>query len=138
MKKRNVVPIMMLQANASMSNGKLDDEWHDDEVPAGTRMEAWDDLTGLPSDPKRVLEARQKELSYVEQKKVWTIASRNKAKDNGWKIIKPRWIGINKGDDLDVVYRSRLVGKEFADKRMEWLVAGTPPLEGEVSVDIEV
>ena len=30
MKKRNVVPIMMLQANASMSNGKLADEWHDD------------------------------------------------------------------------------------------------------------
>ena len=43
MKKRNVVPIMMLQANASMSNGKLADVWHDDEVPAGARMEAWDD-----------------------------------------------------------------------------------------------
>ena len=36
--------------------------------------------------------------------------------DNGWGIIKTRWIDINKGDDLDVVYRSRLVGKEFADK----------------------
>jgi len=129
MKKRKVVPIMMLQANASMSNGKLADEWHDDEVPAGTRMEAWDDLTGLLLDPKGVLEARQKELSYVEQKKVWTIASRDKAKDNGWEIFKTRWIDINKGDDLDVVYRSRLVGKEFADKRVDGLFAGTPPLE---------
>jgi len=127
--KRNVVPIMMLQANASMTNGKLADEWHDDEVPAGARMEAWDDLTGLPLDPKGVLEARQKELSYVEQKKVWTIASRDKANDNGWEIIKTRWIDVNKGDDLDVVYRSRLVGKEFADKRIEGLFAGTPPLE---------
>ena len=30
---------------------------------------------------------------------------------------------------MDVVYRSRLVGKEFADKRMEGLFTGTPPLE---------
>ena len=76
-------------------------------------MEAWDDLTGLPLDPKGVLEARQKELSYVEQKKVWTIVSRDTAKDNGWKIIKTRWIDISKGDALDVVYRSRLVGKDL-------------------------
>ena len=68
MKKRNVVPIMMLQANASLSNGKLADEWHDKEVAAGERMEAWGDLTGLPLDPKGVMEARQKELSYVEKK----------------------------------------------------------------------
>ena len=65
----------------------------------------------------------------MEQKKVWTIISRDKAKENGWKIIKTRWIDINKGDDLDVVYRSRLVGKEFADKRVDGLFAGTPPLE---------
>ena len=64
----------------------------------------------------------------MEQKKVWTIASRDKAKDNGWEIIKTRWIGINKGDDLNVVYRSRLAGKEFADKRVDGLFAGTPPL----------
>ena len=44
-------------------------------------------------------------------------------------IIKTRWIDINKGDDLDVVYRSRLVGKELADKRIDGLFAGTPPLE---------
>ena len=63
-----------------------------DEVPAGARMEPCDDLTGLPLDPKGVLGARQNKLSYVEQKKVWTIVSRDKAKDNGWKIIKTRWI----------------------------------------------
>ena len=116
MKQRNVVPIMMLQANTSLSNRQLADEWHDKEVAAGERMEAWGDLTGLPLDPKGVMEARRKELAYVEQKKVWDIASREKARENGWKIIKTRWIDINKGDDLDVVYRSRLVGKEFADK----------------------
>ena len=36
---------------------------------------------------------------------------------------------MNKGDDISVSYRSRLVGKEFADKRVDGLFAGTPPLE---------
>ena len=78
----NVAPITMLQANTNLSNGTLADEWYDKEVAAGARMGAWDDLTGLPLDPKGVMEARQKELSYVEQKKVWTIVSRDKAREN--------------------------------------------------------
>ena len=36
---------------------------------------------------------------------------------------------MNKGDDVAVPYRSRLVGKEFADKRVDGLLAGTSPLE---------
>ena len=48
---------------------------------------------------------------------------------NGWKIIKSRWIDINKGDDTAALYRSRLVGKEFADKKVDGLFVGTPPLE---------
>ena len=46
-------------------------------------MEGWGDLTGLPLDPERVLEARKKQLSYMEQKKVRTIISRDKAKEGG-------------------------------------------------------
>ena len=53
---------------------------------------------------------------------------RDKARENGWEIIKTRWIDINKGDDVEVAYRSRLVGKEFADKRVDGLSAGAPPL----------
>ena len=52
-------------------------------------------LTGLPLDPKGVMEARQKELSYVGQEKVWSIVSRGRARENGWNIIKTRWIDIN-------------------------------------------
>ena len=48
---------------------------------------------------------------------------------NGWKVIKSRWVDVNKGDDVAVSHRSRLVGKEFADKRVDGLFAGTPPLE---------
>ena len=56
-------------------------------------------------------------------------ASRDKARETGWKIIKTRWIDINKGDDVEVSYRSRLVGKDFADKRVDGLFAGTPRLK---------
>ena len=45
------------------------------------------------------------------------------------KIIESRWIYINKGDDIAALYRSRLVGKEFADKKIDGLFAGTPPSE---------
>ena len=44
-------------------------------------------------------------------------------------IIKTRWIDISKGDDVSISYRSRLVGKEFADKRVDGLLAGTPRLK---------
>ena len=129
MRKKDVVLIMMLQSSATVANGHLSDKWHDPEIVVGIRLEAWDDLTGLSFDPRGVLEARQKELDYIEKKQVWEIVSRDKARANGWKVIKSRWIDVNKGDDIAVSYRSRLVGKEFADKRVGGLFAGTPPLE---------
>ena len=77
----------MLQANTSLSNGQLADEWHEPEITAGERPEAWDDLTGLPLDPKGVLEARRKGLEYIDQKNVWDIVPREKARANGWGIV---------------------------------------------------
>ena len=105
------------------------DQWHETEETAGSRLEAWDDLTGLSLDPKGVLAARRQELEYISQKQVWEVVPREEARRNGWKTIKSRWIDINKGDDVAPLYRSRLVGKEFADKKVEGLFAGTPPLE---------
>ena len=54
---------------------------------------------------------------------------RKQAQAQGWKVIKTRWIDINKGDDANPVYRSRLVGKEFNNEAMDGICAGTPPLE---------
>ena len=51
------------------------------------------------------------------------------AKDKGWKIVRSRWIDINKGDDLNPNYRSRMVGEEFNDSELDGLFAATPPLE---------
>ena len=72
---------------------------------------AWDDVTGQELDPSEVAKARSKEMSYVEAKKVWTLIPRKKAHQNGWKIIPTRWIDINKGDQQNPNYRSRLVAK---------------------------
>ena len=75
-----------------------------------------------------MLTARRQELDYIAQKKVWEVVPREEARRSGWKI-KTTWIDINKGDDIAALYRSRLVGEEFADKKIDGLFAGTPPLE---------
>ena len=73
--------------------------------------------------------ARELEIQYAEKKPAWKTISRAMAKEAGWKIVKPRWIDINKGDDKNLNYRSRMVGKEFNDSVVDGLFAATPPLE---------
>ena len=60
---------------------------------------AWDDLTGMKLDAGKVKEARAKELEYVKQWGVWTKIPRSVAHAKGWKVIRTRWIDVNKGDD---------------------------------------
>ena len=72
---------------------------------------AWDDLTGMRLSADKVIEARSKEIQYVRDMGVWAKVPRRVAQGRGWKLIKTRWIGINKGDDANPIYRSRLVGK---------------------------
>ena len=79
---------------------------------------AWDDLTGMRLKADQVIEARDKEMKYVRDMKVWTKIPRRMAQARGWKIIKTRWIDINKGDDENPVYRSRLVGN--SSTRARW------------------
>ena len=55
MRHRSAVPILMLQAGATVSNSHLADQWHDPEIAAGERLEAWGDLTGLSLNPRGVL-----------------------------------------------------------------------------------
>ena len=72
---------------------------------------AWDDLTGMRLDAGKVVEARNKEVTYIRDKRVYDKFPRHQAMRNKWKIIRTRWIDINKGDDENPVDRSRLVGK---------------------------
>ena len=57
---------------------------------------AWDDITGGELDPKEVRKARMREIGYVDQKKVWEKITRAEAKRRGWKIVKTRWIDVNR------------------------------------------
>ena len=102
---------------------------HRNKAGAVTTALAWDDLTGMKLDAGKVVEARGKEVTYIRDKRVYDKVPRQQALRNKWKIIKTRWIDINKGDDENPVYRSRLVGKEFNDGQMDGLFAATPPLE---------
>ena len=43
--------------------------------------------------------------------------------------IGKRWVDVNKGDDANPVYRSRLVAQDINDHKREDLFAATPPLE---------
>mgnify|MGYP003324710779 CR=1 FL=1 len=43
--------------------------------------------------------------------------------------IGTRWVDVNKGDEDNPNLRSRYVGREFNNGRMDCLLAGTPPLE---------
>ena len=111
------------------------DEFHEvapntrEYLSALTENGAWDDATGLALDRKRVQKARAEEIEYVRSKNVWTKITRAEAQRQGMRIIKSRWIDINKGDDQNPVYRSRFVAKEYNTGEEPGLFAGTPPLE---------
>ena len=106
------------------------EEFHDrEEIRGLSGSLPWDDLTSMKLEAGKVIEARAKEIQYTIQKRVYKKIPRREAVSKGWKIIKTRWLDINKGDDESPVYRSRMVGKEFNDGEMDGIFAGTPPLE---------
>ena len=72
---------------------------------------AFDDVTGMKLEAGKVKEARSKEIQYVRDVRVYDKIPRSQAQRQGWKVVKTRWIDINKGDDENPNYRSRLVGK---------------------------
>ena len=87
---------------------------------------AWDDLTHMRLDAGKVKEARAKEVGYIRDKRVYGKIPRAQAVRNKWKVVQVRWIDINKGDDENPNYRSRLVGKAFNNEPMDGLFGGTP------------
>ena len=114
-------------------------EYHDENeakrekenVKASIQGEAWDDVSGVKLNSKKVKAAREEEIGYFRKKGVYTKITRKEAEQMGCKVVKVRWIDINKGDEANPVYRSRLVAKEFreGENDEENLFAGTPPLE---------
>ena len=90
---------------------------------------ATDDVSGACLDPKLVLDARKVEMQFFEDMKGYDRGDRAEMIRRGGKIIKTRWIDVNKGDAAKPNYRSRLVGKEYKTYVDDSLYASTPPLE---------
>ena len=90
---------------------------------------AWDDVTGKELDPNKVAKARAEEVEYISKTNLYTKVPRSKAKQCKAKVITVRWIDINKGDNINENYRSRLVAREIKTNNRPDLFAATPPLE---------
>ena len=91
---------------------------------------AWDDVNQVRLDPEEVRKARQEEVEYIKDMGVFRLIDRSEAVKQGIKIVDARWIDTNKGDADKPNMRSRYVGREFNNSKMEGLFAATPPLEG--------
>ena len=91
---------------------------------------AVDDNSGAYLDPKMVRKARAAEIEYVRTMKLYTkVPIEECIKIIGKQPIAVRWIDVNKQDEANPLYRSRLVGKEFNTYNDLSLYAATPPIE---------
>ena len=91
-----------------------------------------DDLTGQVLKDSMVAGARAKELTFFYAKGVWLKRPHHTAgAKTGRPPISVRWVDVNKGDDVNPNYRSRLVARELKamDKSNNSYFAPAPPLE---------
>ena len=96
-----------------------------------------DDLTGQVLKDELVQEARTKELSYFADKGVWSKRPKAEARNaTGKGPVSVRWVDVNKGDEMNPRYRSRLVARQLKahDKSGDTFFAPMPPLEAVRSV----
>ena len=98
-----------------------------DEICRGGYI--YDDISGKVLDGKLVEEAKQLELRYFRDMKVYDYVDRREIQATGGKLIGTKWVITNKGDAGSPDIRARLVGKEFRTEADDSLYASTPPLE---------
>ena len=88
------------------------------------------DLTGQILHEKLVRKARQLEMEHFFGKNVYDKRPLHEAyQKTGKQPIPVRWVDVNKGDDEEHNYRSRLVAKDIHKKGEDSIFAPTPPLE---------
>ena len=92
--------------------------------------EALDDVSGAELNPRTVRQARQEEIDYVNKMRLYDKVPISECKGvTGKSPVTVRWVDINKGDQLQPNYRSRLVAREINTHKREDPFAATPPLE---------
>ena len=100
------------------------------DAEGNSEKQYWDDLSGKRLNPKLVKEARKEEMVEFRKHGVYVKVPIQRCWDEtGKDPIGVRWVDINKGDDEDPEYRSRLVAQEINMDKREDLFAATPPLE---------
>ena len=90
----------------------------------------WDEVGGNPWYSEEVIAARLDEIKQLHSRDVYEKVPITECwRSTGCAPVKVKWIDIDKGDNVNHDYRSRLVAKEIKmDKRLD-LFATTPPLE---------
>ena len=86
--------------------------------------EFYDDVSWLVLDHALAVEARRKEKDFFKDRKVCT----KRAREPWMKVIRTKWLDVNKGDESNTNIRARLVGCELAMENRDDLFAATPPL----------
>ena len=71
----------------------------------------YDDISGKVLDTQGVRQARKDEIKIIEDMGVWEKLPRSQMPS--MKTIGTRWVDVNKQDEENPLYRSRLVGQEF-------------------------
>ena len=87
-------------------------------------------MSGVTLDLGKVRRARAEENKYVKEMHLYEKVSIEQSfATTGEAPTSTRWIDINKGDQKNPTYRSRLVAREIDTHRRDDLFAATPPLE---------
>ena len=93
---------------------------------------AWDDVTGVELDPKKVEKARREEIEYYNSMQVYDRVPIQEC----WRVtgkgpIGVRWIDTDKGKGVaeKEKHRSRLVAQQFNTGPADDMFAATPPTE---------
>ena len=90
-------------------------------------LKYYDDRTGNSLDPEKVKQARMEEIEEVRKQQVYKMVPISEClARTGRKPIGVRWVDINKGDDDNPNYRSRIVAQEFNCYKRDDIFAATP------------
>ena len=90
----------------------------------------YDATSGAELDEQRALAARFEELEEFKRRDAYAKVPENEALEKtGKKPISVRWVDVNKGDDRNPEYRSRLVVREVKRSQLDDVFAAMPPLE---------
>ena len=95
----------------------------------------WDEMSGKQLNAEEARAARLDEIKQFHSHEVYEKVPIEECWNSTGKApVKVKWVDINKGDNVNHEYRSRLVAKELKlDKRLD-LFAATPPLEAKKAI----